>query len=159
MLDEMKRDQHQKDDDSKMALLYETTAIRTGALLATNVVFIAEFNFNTSKPLHILALSLFAASTPLLSIVILAANWWKAGERFSNPSKPYHFGPATNFGSLLTIVGVGLCIWSYSWIPCVLYSLGSVYALAVIARISGVAAKVSEESSRSANTPVDSDAA
>lgn len=147
------------DNDKNMPLLYESTAIRTGALLATNIVFIAEFGFNTLKPLHLIALSLFSLSTPLLAVVILAANWWKAGERFANSSKNYHFGPATNLASLLTIVGVGLCIWSYNWLPGLLYSTGCAYALSVFAVIGGVRAKIDNNSTRSANTPVDSDAA
>jgi len=121
-----------------MSKLYEETALRSAALLAINLVFIVEFNFTTSRLLHLVALCFFAASTPLLAVVVVAAQFWKSGERFERATRDYHHGPATMFGSGLTIAAIGLCIWSYSWIPGIIYFFFCLFAAHAITIMSGV---------------------
>lgn len=124
-------------DKSEMTLLHETTAIRSAALVVTNLLFIVEFQFDTGKIIHLSALSLFSLSTPLLSFIVLAANFWKSGYKFENSIKNYHFGPIHNLGASLSIIAIGLCLFSYHWIPGLIFTAGCLYASRTFAELAG----------------------
>jgi hypothetical protein len=109
--------------------LYKTTAYRTGALTATNILFIVEFRFDYSRFLRIVALCLFALSTPLMVPVVLAASWYSIGERFKTATRPLHFGPITNFAFLMSIIAIGIVLYTMHWSAALFYACGIGYTL------------------------------
>lgn len=110
----------------------KTTGMRAAALLGTNVVFLAEFSFDTHKTLHLIALCVFAFSTPLLCPIVLARQWWQANPDAINKNITAAFSAITTGATVLTLSGIGLCIWSYSTIAGSAYIAGFLIAIVML---------------------------
>lgn len=135
-------------DNLKMTKLYETTALRCAGLVAASLLFIVEFQFDTKIILHLIALSMFSLSVPLLTFVILAANLWMAGERFEKSNKRFHFGPIHHFGAILTICAIGLCLFSLHWVSGVAYTIGCLFVVNNLGDLLGASPKNKNISSK-----------
>lgn len=125
-------DSFEEKENKEIEWYVKTTGIRAAALLGTNVVFLAEFPFDTNKTFHLIALCLFAFSTPLLCPVVLARQWWQAEPNAINKNITAAFGAITTGATILTLSGIGLCIWSYSAIAGSAYIVGIIIAIVML---------------------------
>ena len=138
----MEKDQETTHENKNWS--FKTTTLRAGACLTICLLFVVEFQFDFSLYLHIFALTLFAIAIPLLTPIIVAGHWWNVSKDIGFEERLIKLSVSANIGALITILSVGLCLFSMHWFTGVMYVLSVIYSLYLFTHYLGLCPKVYE---------------
>ena len=127
-----------KNEDPQSAGRYESCATHAAAALLADILFIAEFGLDGNQILHVVALSLFSLSMPLVLPAIIMSTIRIAGATFEASKASWSLGPITNTGILLTGLGIAIAIYTIHWAGVVFLAVGIGISFQFMRRVMGL---------------------